>query len=94
MKIIYRPHRSSLKQSKEEEIEFLSITSMFAYIAYRYHYVFSTNDVYISYYYYEERTKKDIFLISVRRYGKLNFLKKYKSPQAIGYCIFEEGEEK
>ena len=94
MKIIYRPHRSTLKQSIEEQREFSSIEFMFAYIAHQYNFAFSMHDIYISFYYCDERTKEHTFLISVRKYGKLNFLKKYKSPQAIGYCIFEKGEEK
>lgn len=90
MKIIYRPQRATLEESLKASMEFSSIDEMLSYLTYQNYFNFTCSDIYISFYCYDKRINENTFVISIGRYGKTNYLKKYKCPQAIGYCSFRK----
>lgn len=94
MKVLYIPHRSTLYEAMEELKEFSSLKEMCEYLAEQSKGAFSVSDIYISYYYYDERIDWETYIVTIGRYGKENYLKKYASPQAEGFCTIKEGNEK
>ena len=93
MKVLYRPHRSTLEESMAEVKEFSSIKELCEYLAEQCKGAFDVSDIYISYYCYDERIDWETYIVTVGRYGKVDYLKKYASPQAEGFCTIKEMSE-
>lgn len=86
-KIIYRPIKGSLDKAMEEIIYFSTIKEMLGYLAN--YYRIEMEDIFISYYGYDDRIRWDTFILTSRiLYGE-DVLEKYGYPQAIGYCCFK-----
>lgn len=89
--IFYRPQRGTLDEAMEEVKQFDTINEMLDYLVADYNHAFSKSDIYISYYCYDERIDWDTYIVCIGRYGDEDYMKKYHSPQAIGFCriLFE-----
>lgn len=88
MKILYRPQRGGLAEAMAEKKEFTSVSEMLKYLVEQHRNAFSIEDIYISYYGYDERIAWETYIITVGRYGNEDYLTTYGCPQAIGFCTF------
>ena len=91
MKILYRPQRGVFLDSLKDAKEFSNLKEMFEYLVKERHEAFSVREIYISYYIFDDRIDSDVYAVTVKRYFKTNFLKRYKCPQIIGFCSFIKG---
>lgn len=87
--ILYRPQRGTLSEAMEEVKQFNSIKELFEWLVkdntIKRKKAFEIEDIYISYYCYDERIKWQTYIVCVGRYFEEDYLKKYHSPQAIGF---------
>lgn len=90
MRILYRPQRELLAEAMAELKEFSSVKEMLEYLVEAHEKAFEIRDIYISYYCYDERIEWETYIVTVGRYYTEDYLKKYHSPQAIGFCTFME----
>jgi hypothetical protein len=88
MRIVYMPHRGGLFESLEDSRVFFDIKDMLEYIVSQWENAFSIRDIYISHYSYDSRIKAEQYVVCIGRCLGENYLKKYNSPQAIGFCSF------
>ena len=79
---IYRPQRSTLDEAMAEKREFASLKQMLEYVVEEHENAFDLDNVFISYYGYDERISWDTYIVCVTRYGD----EEYDHPQAIGFC--------
>lgn len=80
--IIYRPQRLLLDEAMAEKKEFSSIKEMLEYLVKEHKNAFGINDIFISYYCYDERISWETFIVTVAKYADEIF----EHPQAIGFC--------
>lgn len=95
MKIIYLPHKGGLMESLDSARVFYDIKDMFQYIEKSHSSAtgtsaFSIKDLSISYYGKDIRKGTEDYIICTNKYLEEDYLKKYGSPQAIGFCVFEK----
>ena len=89
MKILYRPNRSSLEEAMAEVVEFDSLLSLFEYLEKRFQNSVSVSDLSIKYYCYDDRIDWDTYMVCTNRFGREDYIKKYKSSQSIGFITFK-----
>lgn len=96
MKFLYRPHRGALADAMEELKEFDTYEEMLDYIQKEHkidgNFAFDKEEIYISYYGYDDRIDWETYIVTVGRYLNENYLEKYHTPQAIGFMTFKYGE--
>jgi len=90
--IKYRPHRVTLKHSMEEMQTFKTIEELKEFLVARYDGAFDKSDIVID--------KKQISdnridwgnerFLTVKRYGKTNYIELYGCPQCIGFVNLED----
>ena len=88
MRIVYMPHRSGLFESLEDSRVFFNMKDMLEYIVSHSEGAFRIQDIYISHYGYDNRIKSEQYIVCIGKFLNENYLKKYHSPQAIGFCSF------
>ena len=90
MKILYRPQRATLDEAMAEVKEFGSLKECFEYIIAELDGEVKLDDIYLSYYCYDERIDWDTYLVSVGKVGDENFCQEYGTPQGWGCLTFKE----
>lgn len=94
MKVLYRPQRGGLAEAMEELREFSSVEDMLAFLVDEHSIngkiAFDKDEIYISYYCYDERINWVTYIVCVGRYFDEDNMEKYHCPQAIGYCTFKD----
>lgn len=88
MKIIYRPQRGSLYDALAEKKSFDTMEEFLLWLC-KDKEKFDLQDVYISYYGYDDRIDWETYIVTVGRYFNENYLEKYHTPQAIGFMTFK-----
>lgn len=66
---------------------FESLKEVFETIVRRYFGLLDIEDLSIKYYCYDDRIKKDVYMVVTNRYGDENYIKKYKCPQFVSYLV-------
>nr|DAT76323.1 MAG TPA: hypothetical protein [Caudoviricetes sp.] len=101
MKVMYRPHRGSFKESVMETKFFDSLFDVFKYVS-KTNKCFDVGDVIIGYYCVEDRQSNfedanknfnwtgDNYIVCVANAFGEDYLEKYHCPQAVGFCKFVE----
>ena len=90
MKIVYIPQRGELIESLEAAKVFYNIKDMLKYIVEAHDNAFSVADLSIAYYCHDQRKGSDDYIVCTRKYFNVDCLEKYKSPQALGFCVFSK----
>lgn len=90
MKIVYIPHRGGLMESLDSAKVFYNIKDMLDHIVAFHDNAFSAKDISIAYYGYDHRKGSDDYIVCTRKYFDENYIVKYKSPQALGFCVFSK----
>ena len=90
MKILFRPHRSTLEESMKELVEFSSLIDMFEYCSDIHDGAFNSHEVYIHYYRFDHRISWHTYVVCVTRYFENDYIIEYGVPQAIGFCNIVE----
>ena len=80
--IIYRPQRLLLDEAMAEKREFSSMKEMLEYLVKEHKKAFDIDDIFITYYAYDERISWETFIVTVSKYADEIF----EHPQAIGFC--------
>ena len=90
MKILYRPLRATLDEAMSELKEFKSLKECFEHIVVELDDAVELDDIYVSYYDYDERIDWDTYLVCVGKVGDKNFCQEYGTPQGWGFLTFKE----
>lgn len=77
---IYRPNRYWLDEAMAEKKEFSSIEEMVNYLVTDHPNAFDVEDVYVSYYGYDDRISWETYIVLTNRYRDNN------AVHPIGYC--------
>ena len=88
MNIIYIPHRGTFNECFDSIGLFLNIEEMLKFLVKYHNGAFDINYIFISYYGFDPHLNLFTYIVTVARFQKDNYLKKYKYPQCIGYCFF------
>lgn len=83
--ILYRPQRGGLKEAMAEVKEFASLKDMFESVAKEHDGAFELEDMFVSYYCYDDRIDWETYIVTTIRYGE----EQYDYPQAVGFCTFK-----
>ncbi|WP_297419735.1 hypothetical protein [Clostridium sp.] len=86
--IIYRPHRRDLADAMAEAKEFDTVEEMKEYIVKQWRNQFDISDVVLGNETIDDDRIgwKDTKYVCIKRLGKEDYMKKYKSPQCVGMC--------
>lgn len=90
MKILFRPKRGTLEEAMKEMKEFHDMQDLLDFLVKEWGNRFEKEDVYFSYYCYNERIDWETFIVCIGRSGDCDYLEKYHSPQAIGFLAFND----
>ena len=93
MSVLYRPVRSTLKDSMAEVKEFDELLNLFNWLVIEKTKLYGKSpynlyDLYVSYIGYDIRNDWYTYAITSKRYFEENFFEIYHSPQIIGYLTF------
>ena len=88
MNIIYIPHQGTFNECFDSMKLFSNIEEMFKFLVKCHNGAFDINDIFISYYGFHPHLNLSAYIVTVARFQKDNYLKKYKYPQCVGYCFF------
>lgn len=90
MRILYRPQRSTLDEEMAELKEFKSLKECFEHIVAELDGAVELDDIYVSYYDYDERIDWETYLVCVGKVGDENFCQEYGTPLVWGFLTFKE----
>ena len=76
-----------IKDLRNPKEFFSSLKDVFNKLIDDYSGLISMGDLSVSYYGYDDRLKKDVYIIGVSRCGREDYIKKYGCPQCIKYMI-------
>lgn len=95
MKIIYRPAGSmmSVYEALEQAKEFNTMEELLDFLVSWHENAFEKEDLVFRYYGYDKRIDWETYLICTNRYDNEDYIKKYGTPQAIGYFTFKYDEK-
>ena len=66
---------------------FKNIKEVFVALKERYYNLFDISDLSIKYYAYDERIKKDVYMIVTNKLGNKDYIEEYGCPQFISYMV-------
>lgn len=89
MKIHYRPNRRYLDEAMKEEVTFDKMEELLEFLVIDGYHQFSKEDVYFSYYGYDDRIDWETYIVCTGKLGDENYMEKYHCPQCIGYMTFK-----
>lgn len=72
---------------KKPKKTFDSISDVYDWLVKEHDGAFDKRDLFISYYCYDSRIKKDVYIIGTAKHGSDDYMKKYRWPQYICYLV-------